>query len=141
MSATVCLTVASKVASSRTSTPAFACPRATRPTRLKISDRNAIKFSPPLRTQMPQNTAGSHHIDQQKVNTGQDIVLVFRSQVQELAEVVEGDRDLTAGVVELEVGGRDAVAGVEHLAHDVGGDGGIGNDRADQRKEADIAFE
>ena len=46
LSRTVCLTVASNVASSTTLMPWFAWPRATRPARLKISDRNPIVVSP-----------------------------------------------------------------------------------------------
>src|SRR3974377_1706198 len=83
MSATVCLTVASKVASSSTSTPALACPRETRPTRLKMSDKNAIRFSPPLRTQLAQHTAGGHHVHEQEVDRGQDVVVVLRPEVQQ----------------------------------------------------------
>src|ERR1039457_6730017 len=98
MSATVCRTVASNVASSIASTPALACPRATRPTRPKISDRNAIIVSPrsPLKSlgrQAAQQMPRRHHIHQQEMHAGQDIVLILRTHVLQLAEVVQGDGD------------------------------------------------
>src|SRR5215467_10575566 len=92
MSATVWRTVASKVASSRASTPAFAWPRATRPTRPKISDKNGMLFSP-LRFEMADEPAGAHHVHQQEVHTGEDIVLVIRPHLLEFAEVVQGHGD------------------------------------------------
>src|SRR5450759_5770518 len=94
MSATVWRTVASNVASSIASTPAFAWPRATRPMRPKISERNAIIVSPrspldPLGRQAGQYAPRRHHIHQQKMHAGQDIVLILRTHVLQLAEVVQ----------------------------------------------------
>src|SRR5450432_3775612 len=97
MSATVWRTVASKVASSRVSTPAFAWPRATRPTRPKISERNAINVfsSSPLRyaaslcRQAAQQAAGRQYIQQQKMHARQDIVFVVRPHILQFAEVVQ----------------------------------------------------
>src|SRR5215831_12515186 len=109
MSATVCLTVFSKVASSSASTPAFACPRATRPTRPKISDKNAISCSP-LRLQMPDNAPGGHHVDQQEIDAGQNIVFVVRPHRLDLAEIVQDDgRFAAARVIQLESGRGDTV--------------------------------
>src|SRR5215472_7474907 len=122
MSATVCRTVDSKVASSITSTPAFACPRATRPSRPKISAKNAIEFSPrlffcfaELCRQAPYQAARAHHVDQQKVDAAQDVVLIVLAHLLELAEIVERDRGLAAArIVKLEVGRVDAVIGGQH---------------------------
>src|SRR5436189_6442112 len=101
MSATVWRTVASKVASSITSTPALACPRTTRPMRPKMSPKNAIVFfssfpflDEALRCEAAEQTARAHHVDQQEVHTAQDIVLVIGAHIQNLGEVVERDGDV-----------------------------------------------
>src|SRR5215469_13609767 len=103
MSSTVCLTVASNVASSMTSIPLFACPRATRPARPNQSDRNAISV-PPLAFQSLEHASGRHHVYKQKMHAGEDIVLVIDSQVLQLAEIVQRHRGLSAaGIVQLKV--------------------------------------
>src|SRR5215468_4769374 len=119
MSATVWRTVASKVASSIASTPAFACPRATRPMRPKISERNAISsllfFPYVLSRQAAQHAARRHHVHQKEMHAGQDVVLIFGTEVLQFAEIVQGDGDVTVPrVVKLERRGADAVIGGEH---------------------------
>src|SRR5450432_235860 len=145
MSATVWRTVASKVASSRVSTPAFAWPRATRPTRPKISERNGIKSSPlllKLRCQAAQQTAGRQYIHQQEMHAGQDIVFVIRPHVLQFAEIVQRDGDLAiAGRVELKMRSRDAVVGGQHLGHYFEGNGGFRRHRAWEREKQDIALQ
>src|SRR3954454_7699308 len=98
MSATVCFTVDSNVASSRASTPEFACPRATRPTRPKNWEKNAISYSP-LRTKMSDEPVGAHQIHHQELHARQDIVFVVIAHVLQFAEVVQGDGDFA--VLEL----------------------------------------
>src|SRR5215469_9198240 len=99
MSSTVCLTVASKVASSMTSMPLLAWPRATRPARLKRSERNAI-FAPLLSLHLTlkaaQNAASRHHVHQQEMHAGENVVFVVRAQILQFAEIVEGDGDLAS---------------------------------------------
>src|SRR5215471_2043474 len=135
MSATVCRTVASKVASSIASTPALACPRATRPRRPKKSPKNAIRLSPrlsqpapsrsrlcfldDLRCQAAQQTAGAHHVDQQEVHAAQNIVVIFRTHILKLAEVVQRNRHFSvSGFVELEVRCADPIVSRKHSGHD-----------------------
>src|SRR5215471_20032501 len=104
ISATVCRTVASNVASSSASTPALACPRATRPTRPKKSDRNGIVYysscrqvaCATLRCEPADQAARAHHVHQQEMHAREDIVIVLRPHVLQLAEIVEGDGDLAA---------------------------------------------
>src|SRR5215469_674335 len=111
MSATVCRTVDSKVASSMTSTPAFACPRATRPSRLKISDRNAIVLSP-LRSQIPQHATRHEHVHQQEVDAGKDVVFILRPHVLQHAKVIQRDGYFAAaGFIKLKVRCGNAVIG------------------------------
>src|SRR5580698_6446386 len=93
MSATVWLTVASKVASSMVSIPLLACPRATRPARPNRSDKNAISFLR-LRFQTGEHAARRHHIDQQEMHAREDVVLIVGAQILQLAEVAERDRHL-----------------------------------------------
>src|SRR3954453_2496481 len=103
MSATVCLTVVSKVASSSASTPEFAWPRATRPMRPKNWDKNAISYSP-LRTKVSDELMRAHHVDQQELNAREDVVLIVGAHVLELAEIVQSDRDFAVSdVVKLEM--------------------------------------
>src|SRR4051794_18435692 len=118
ISATVCRTVASNVASSITSTPAFACPRATRPSRPKKSPKNAIAVSPRFLSrpglfdqpyalrlcgQVAQQAARAHYVHQQEMHAAQNVVLVVRSHALDLAKVVQGYRYVAAaGIVQLE---------------------------------------
>src|SRR5580698_7768045 len=122
MSATVWLTVASKVASSMVSIPLLACPRATRPARPNKSDRNAISFLP-LRFQSGEHAAPRHHIDQKKMHARKDVVFVVGAQILQLAEIAERDRHFAfAGIIEREVRGGDAVVRGQHARHDIGCD-------------------
>src|ERR1700678_2066356 len=109
MSATVWLTVASKVASSMVSIPLLACPRATRPARPNKSDKNAISFLR-LRFQSGEHMARRHHIDQQEMHAREDVVLVVRAHILQLAKIAEGNRHFAVGgIVEREVRGGNAV--------------------------------
>src|SRR5215472_16117832 len=91
MSATVWLTVASKVASSMALMPWLACPRATRPARLKMSEKNPIfslsltlclgglclvARSSPLLNILPYQFAGGQDVGQHEAYAGQDVVAV-----------------------------------------------------------------
>ena len=58
-----------------------------------------------------------HYVRQQKTDAGEDVVLIVRPQILQLAEVVQGDGDVAvAGIVKLEMRGGNAVVGGEHLA-------------------------
>src|SRR5581483_5049607 len=95
MSATVCRTVDSNVASSITSTPELAWPRAMRPIRLKKSAKNPILCSP-LRPQFAEQAPRAQHIRQQAMHAGKDIVLVFRSHFLQFTEIVQRHGDFAA---------------------------------------------
>src|ERR1039458_3841735 len=145
ISATVCRTVASKFASSNASTPAFAWPRATRPTREKMSERNAISsllVSPCLFSQAAQYLPRRHYIHQQKMHAGYHIVLVLRTHILYLAEVVQGHRYIAAPrIVKLEAGSADPIVGGQHARHDLRRNRGARHRDARHRQKQNVAFE
>src|SRR5471030_2834272 len=139
ISATVCRTVASKVASSTASTPWLACPRATRPSRLNISFRNAMDFSSLLRFQVAQQMPRRHYIHQQEMHARQDIVFIVWPQVLQLAKVVQRDRNFAVRhFVKLKIGSGDAVIGRQHTPHRVRRNGRFRRHRARQREKEDV---
>src|SRR5215469_3692263 len=111
ISATVCLTVDSNVASSMTSIPWLAWPRTTRPMRPKMSLRNGI-ISPfiiagclAFLLEVAEQAARAQHVHQEKMHAGEDVVLIFRSHIEQLAEVVQGNgRRALSRIVQLEIG-------------------------------------
>src|ERR1051326_5960967 len=143
MSATVCRTVDSNVASSMTSTPAFAWPRATWPSRLKISVIKAIVVSLTLLSgsQLSEHAPRHQHVHQQEVDAGQNVVLILRVHILQNAEVVQGNGDLAAGFVELEVRSGNAIVRRQHPPHHLGCEGRCRHRGARQRKEKDVALE
>src|SRR5947209_3115368 len=99
MSATVCRTVDSKLASSIAPMPSFALPRATRPARLKMSEKNAM--SGKLRS---NQVFCMHNIGQQKIDAREDVVLVVRPHVLQLAEIIQRNRGSGRAAKQLKVG-------------------------------------
>src|SRR5947207_1473507 len=76
------------------------------------------------------------------MDAGEDIILIVGAQILQFTEVVEGDGYLSlARVVELEVGGGDAVVGGQHAAHHVGGDGVARHDSAGEGEIQNVALE
>src|SRR5579862_8105513 len=148
MSSTVCFTVASKVASSIWSIPLLACPRATRPPRLKISEKNPMvcSSSSPLsllrRCRRLQQIPRLHHIGHQVTRQTQDVIVVFGPHVLERAKVVEGDQGLAVvRLIQPECGGGNSILAGEHFSHEVGGDFTGGNGHEVHRQVKDIGFE
>src|ERR1035438_2660372 len=97
---------------------------------------------PPLAFETAQQAPRAHHVLQQEMDAGEDVVLFVGTHLPQLAEIVQryGHR-VFAGVVDLEMGSGDAVIGREHGGHDVRGDGRLPNDRADQREQQDLSLE
>src|SRR5574340_1174008 len=141
MSATVCFTVDSKVASSMALTRSFACPRTTRPMRLKKSERNPIVY-PPLPRETPDQIAGVNHVDQKEMHAREHIVLVVRPHVLQLAKIVKRHGHVAvADIVKLEVRGGDAIIRGKHAPHDVRRDRLLGGGDALEGEEHDIALQ